>query len=507
VALFSKFFGKTISEAAAFALGGAMRSPLEPPLVELTNETWGRFVDSGITVPTEPGDAAEIAAERVTDRQWAKDQAKQRGYGGEQMDKLIDAVQNAPDLGTLYSLWRRDEISDAQFIHGLRKARLEDQWDAPLERLKSDRLSPEDVARMIQRGLIPDPGILPVGPPGGTGNVPAFPVFNIDADTEARAHGIDHERLSALTGLVGNPMGPHEAAQAEFRGILTDDDFRRAIAEGNTRNEWADAIREQSRQIPSVTNYVEAFVRGWITEAEMNAGTARHGMTPEDTHTEFLIHGRPLSWHQVFIGLRRGGVYDGPTGGIDPAFLKALRESNIRPEWYSLAWAQRFTYPAAFVLRALVQGGDLTAAEGEQILLFEGWEPTLAKTVTAKWAQGSSAAAKEATASDVLTLYDSGHITQAEAHTELVALGYDAAEATKKIEVLDARRVASAKTAAVGDMHGDFKKGRLDAPAVEKGLAALGLEPWAVAAIVEAWRAYRIAEAAQPPPIVPPPVA
>src|SRR5207245_9390106 len=101
-----------------FALGGAMRSPLEPPLVELTNETWGRFVDQGITVPTDPGDAAEIAAERVSDRQWAKDQAKQRGYGGEQMDKLIDAVQTAPGTGELFQLWRRGLIDKAAFDHG-----------------------------------------------------------------------------------------------------------------------------------------------------------------------------------------------------------------------------------------------------------------------------------------------------------------------------------------------------------------------------------------------------
>ena len=85
----------------------------------------------------------------------------------------------------------------------------------------------------------------------------------------------------------------------------------------------------------------------------------------------------------VFTISPYGGTYDGALTGIDPAFLKGLRESDIRPEWYSLAWAQRFTYPAAFVLRALAQAGDLTQAEVEEILLFEGWEPTLARKVQA----------------------------------------------------------------------------------------------------------------------------
>jgi hypothetical protein len=433
--------------------------------------------------------------------------ASYSGIGDDAFTALVNIANTGPGVPAAFDLWRRNITDEAGFRRAAKRQGLEQEWIDDLVKIKQDVLDQGQLAAAIHRGLIPDPGLLQGTLPGGAGNVPAYPVYPIDAIREAEANGFDRDHLGVLVGLQGLPMGSHEAAQAQFRGVLTNDDYLRAIAEGNTRNEWADAIREQSRQIPSVTNYVEAFVRGWITEAEMNAGTARHGMTPEDTHTEFLIHGRPLSWHQVFIGLRRGGVYDGPIGGIDPAFLKALRESNIRPEWYNLAWAQRFTYPAAFVLRALVQGGDLTAAEGEQILLFEGWEPTLAKTVTAEWAQGSGAAAKEATASDVLTLYDSGHITQAEAHTGLVALGYDAAEATKKIEVLDARRVSSAKTAAVGDMHGDFKKGRLDAPAVEKGLAELGIAPWAVTAIVAAWTTYRDAEAAQPPPTVPPPVA
>jgi hypothetical protein len=435
VPLFSKFFGKTIGEAAAFALGGAMRSPLEPPLVELTNETWAKFVDTGITIPTDPGDAAEIAAEDAALVTWAKTQAKQRGIGGDQMNKLIAATRTAPSVGELRTMWRRGDISEADFEHGLRKARLETRWDEAERKAKVDRLSPEDVARMIQRGLIPDPGILPVGPPAGVGNVRAFPVFDIDAYSEALASGVDQQRLGALTGLVGNPMGAHEAAQAEFRGILTDDDYRRAIAEGNTRNEWADAIHEQSRQIPSVTNYVDAFVRDWIKEPEFLAGAARHGMTPEDADLLFLTHGRPLSWHQVWIGLARGGKYDGPMGDIDPAFLKSLRESNIRPEWYALAWAQRYTYPSAFVLRGMAQAGDLTQSELHTILLYIGWEPTFAERVSKRWAQAATGGAGALTAKAQTQLWTATHrafvnadMTEAAARDELAAIGADAAD-------------------------------------------------------------------------------
>jgi hypothetical protein len=229
------------------------------------------------------------------------------------------------------------------------------------------------------------------------------------------------------------------------------------------------------------------------------AGGALTGHTPEQMDLLFQNHGRPLSWHQIFIGLRRGGTYQGDIGGIDPAFLKGLRESDIRPEWYNLAWAQRFTYPAAFVLRALVQGGDLTAAEGEQILLFEGWEPTLAKKVTAKWAQGSSAAAKEATASDVLTLYDGEHATRAATLTALEDLGYPVDEAATKLDVLDARRVVGAKQAAIGDLHTAYKKRSMPDENVLTALGSLGVAAWAAPHILSAWRAFLTAEAETAP--------
>src|SRR5205085_6828824 len=220
-----------------------------------------------------------------------------------------------------------------------------DSYRAAVLDLFTGRLDPAVIAVAIQRGIMRDPGILPVGPPGGTGVVPRFPVSPLDTLAEAKAHGIDLERLFVETAIVGLPVSPDAAARATFRKIIDRVDFDRAISEGNTRNEWRDPLFEGFRQIPTAHDGIEGRLRGWIGDDAMYAETARHGMSKADTDLLFKITGRPLSWHQVFIGLRRGGVYDGPTDAIEPAFLKALRESNIRPEWYNLAWALRYSYP------------------------------------------------------------------------------------------------------------------------------------------------------------------
>lgn len=390
---FGKFFGRTISEAAGFGIGSALKAPLEPPLQEITNETWRGAVAAGVNVPLDPGDAADIVAEDVELQEWGTDQAAQLGFGGQQFDALVRAALNSPGLGELLTLLRREQISAEDFHHGLRKLKLESLWDKIVTQLTLEPLSPEIVAEAIQRGLMEAPFKLPVPPPTSGGTVPAFPTSPLSAADEALHGGIDPERLFVLTALIGNSMGPQEAAHAQFRGLIDETDYARAIAEGRTRNEWGGPIRDVAREIPSTTNYVEALVRNWIDRPAMVAGAAKHGMSETDAELLYLIHGRPLSWHQVFIGLRRGGVYDGPTTDIDPAFLKALQESDIRPEWYSLAWAQRYNYPTAFVLRTLTQSGDITAAESEQILLYEGWEPKLAHTVATRWGAGKQATA------------------------------------------------------------------------------------------------------------------
>jgi hypothetical protein len=234
-----------------------------------------------------------------------------------------------------------------------------------------------------------------------------------------------------------------------FRSILQRVDYDRAISEGDIRNEWADAIFETARQIPSTVDFVQGHLRGWIDVAAMQAGAARHGMSADDLDLTFKIHGRPPSWHQVWIGLQRGGTYDGPTDIIDPAFLKALQESDLRPEWYNLLWHSRYNYPSPFVLRQLTSSGAISEADAEQVLKFEGYEPAFAKQIATAWAGGSAAtaAADPHVKKAETSLYTAAHRSyvaresdaQAVAPT-FTALGIDQASQTAILNLWNAER-------------------------------------------------------------------
>jgi hypothetical protein len=348
-----------------YALGTAAGPSLEPFVQDLANEAW--LINQ--VYPLDPGDAAEIVAEDVEQRDWGAGEAAKHGVNGERFDALVGAVLNAPDLSTLYTLLRRGLIDSGQFTHGLRKARLETEWDAALAALRQVLLSPGELANARQQGFVDDARQL----------------------SESALQGIDAERAEILFQLAGLPPGAETAQQYLNRGLIDDATFAEMIREGHTKTKYTDVLRRGAQFVLSPISYVEGRLRGWLTDAEMYAGTALHGVTKEDTDLLFKIHGRPISFRQTFIGTRRGGTLDGPTGDIDPAFLAALRRSNIQPPFYNLAWAQRYTYPSAFVLRSLTQSGDITQARAEEVLLFEGWEPGFAKQVSEAWAGGTTA--------------------------------------------------------------------------------------------------------------------
>jgi hypothetical protein len=332
-----------------------------------------------------------LVAQGIAEFDPAAEQAKRSGYDANKFRGLVELEKAGPPVAEALNLRRRDRITAAQFEHALAKSQVEPQyWDA-LKELVDERLDPPVIALAIVRGIISDPGFLPVGPPSATGKVPAFPTSAIDALQEAASSGYNRERLFVETAIAGRPMGPESAASAVFRNIIERVDYDRAIAEGDVRNEWASAIFETSRQIATVADYVQAHLKGWIPEAEMYAGAARHGMSQEDTRLIYLRSGRPAAPGQMATAVARG--IDGPDGTpMNRAqFLKGIAESDIRPEWGPMLWDSRFLYPPLFQLTRLVQAGAINADTAADWAKNDRYPPEVVNALHAYWSQSGTA--------------------------------------------------------------------------------------------------------------------
>lgn len=377
----------TIGEAIAFAAGVALSPTLAPVAHAIEQEAWKvapvRVVD--------PGTAAGIAAERVSELPWAAGQALQGGIGPDTFTKLYQEALNAPGFGELLQMFRRDSITEDQFVHGLNKLKLEDMWDAPLETLRDAYLSPDEIAVAIQRNQMTDPGYLPVDLDFTGSTVPPPAISDLDPVTEAKAAGTNSDRLGVKARLVGLPPGPGELMQLLNRGTINVPAFNLGISQGNTRNEWARFLMTLKRRLLTPHEYEEANLRGVLEPDAAHAGAALSGMEEADAQLLFDIMGRSLAVHQITTGLERGGTYGGTYTDIPEPYRDAVRRSSIRPEYAVLAYANRYTVPSYFILKAILADGGMTPAQFAQYGKDLGWPPDLADAAAKALSTGTAA--------------------------------------------------------------------------------------------------------------------
>jgi hypothetical protein len=362
-ATFGRFFGNLVSNASGYALGTAVGGTLQPGVQDLANLAWQAH-------PTLPVDAVQLAmgvAQGQVDRQWAQGEALLTGINGDRFARLVHMFDTGPGVAQAFSLWRRGEIDEAGFRRAAKREGLEQEWINALVGLKRVLLTPDEAANARQQQFIGEARQKDI----------------------AAHHGITDGDAEIQFLLAGLPPGVERALQMARRGIIDRTVFGQIVAEGHEKTKYTDEEWALLHEVVPASTYAELHLRGWIDQAEMNAGGALTGYRPEDMQRLFHARGRPATTHQAFIGVRRGGSYDGPTAGIPDYFQKAVRQSNIRDEWLNILWAQRHSYPSAFVLRGLTQNGDLTQAEAHDVLLKVGWEPELATKVSARWAGGA----------------------------------------------------------------------------------------------------------------------
>lgn len=470
--------------ALAFGMGFALGRVLEPVGTGLAQKAWA----ADPTRAPDAGTMADGVAQGQISLAQAADWAAQHGYGQEAFDALVNVANVGPALGAAYQAWRRGVLSDAEFTTALKRTGLEEQWNPAMLALKDEPLELGEIAKAVHRGIMAGAGLLVSSPSSTPGKVPFPAPSPIDPVTEASWQGISAERLRVAVGNAGLPPGIVQALQLLNRGVITEDDFSRVVAESNLRNEYAEAMLTLRRRLLTPHEYVEANLRGWIEPDARNAGAALSGMTAEDAQLLFELSGRPLPLHQITTGLARGGAYQPLPGELPDPFDAAVRQSSIRPEYYDLAIANKYTIPSYFVLEKLLANGSLTSAELEHYFLGLGWPPELASKAAAAAASSGAAGGKTVTPSQLAAPYAAGLKDRATLLGELEAAGYTPEGAEGVVDAIDAGPVTTARTALLTKVHTMFEKGALT-EAQAAGILAATTYPQAVKdGILANWR-------------------
>lgn len=392
----ANFLGRLQTFLFGAAIGRAASDAVTPVLEPVKQAAW----QSNQNKVLDPNTAAEAYAQGIISEDEAHFDAQRSGVSDNRFGVLWRLMQHVPGIGEARTLRRRSDgaggrqITLDQLHHVYAKLQIEPQYWPGLDALVQDILSPGELAAAIHRGLVPDPaGLLKGEQPEPPFKVDAYPVYDIDALAEALGSGYDKDRLGVLVGLQGLPMGTHEAAQAFFRGIITHGDYIRAFNESNSRNEWAQAVLDQTRQIPTARDFMENALRGHHDFDWAAQQAARHGMSKDDAFLIYQNQGRPLNLHQITQALAWGAKYQPAAGDNPDPWMQSVLLGPVRPEFYDMQHTLKYTLPSAFYFRSLQEQGVLSEPDAATWYRRLGWPPELADQVAKAYAQTGAAKA------------------------------------------------------------------------------------------------------------------
>lgn len=457
---FLPLVGGALSTGAGFAVGTVTAPTLRPILQDLENRTWQAH-------PSKPIPAGTLAlgvSQGQIPHDWAVEEASRTGINGERFDRMVDAANTGPGVPAAFDLWRRGELDEQGFRTAAKRQGLEPRWIDDLVAIKNELLDPGQLAAAIHRGLVPDPGLLKGEQPSGPRKVESYPVYPIAPLDEAAGSGYDHDRLGVLVGLQGLPMGTHEAALAYFRGIITHGDYIAAFNESNSRNEWAQAVLDQSRQIPTARDFFENALRGYHTFDWALEQATRHGMSEADATTIYQNQGRPMNIRQITQALSRGGKFHPEPGELTDPYKAAIVEGNVKPAYYDLAESLKYTLPSPFVMRQLTASGVWSEAKAAKRLKDSGWIPQDADEAAKAWASGGGSTADP----HVTKAHNSLWSTMVASYT---AAESDAAALQPGFDQLDVPQAARQEILATLDVRRDLIRKQLTPAQIKRAMS------------------------------------
>jgi len=444
--------------AIGTGVGNAVGGAIEPVVQDLKNRTWALQ----LTMPLAAVEAAQLVASGERDLAWGVNEASNVGVNPDRFAALVDMVDTAPDLSTLYDLAHRGLIGEAAFREGARKGTIEQEWLDALWAARVRRLSPAEAANAWQQGFMNE----------------------TTAEEEAGRSGVPAGLSAIQRELAGLPPGAMDGLTMLRRGIIDPARYAQIVREGHTKTKYTDDLLALRSHILPGREVASLWLRGWMDEPEAKRLGALDGWEPAEMERLYQNRGRPATVRQAHIGMARGGRLPGFGNDERATLRRAVEQSNIRTEWFDILYAQRFTYPSAFVIRALASDGTFDQALTEQILIESGWKPEWAALAAAKWA-GATAGTSEKWAdrarSRLFTVahneFLDGSIDESQARSLLAAIGVLADEQSTIIGLWEAERGISRLELTPTQIRKAYKKALYDLPTALAELEERGMTP------------------------------
>jgi hypothetical protein len=308
-----------------------------------------------------------------------------------------------------------------------------------------------------------------------------------DATDSAARQGYGADKLAYAAELNRVAPGVPECLAMLRRGIITEADLDEAFKKHGLQDRWFAPWAGLKRNLISAQIYANLWLKGWITQAEAEAGGALTGYEAGDVDLMYKSTSRPAANQQMATAVARGVV--GPDGvPMDEAqFVKGIRESDIRTEWAGMLWGIRYAYPPLFQLNRLVQAGAVDAATAVQWAGFDRYAPDVLTAMSKYWGGAATGGGKNLTAAEAQAEYEGGFMSEGELRLILQQLGYAQAAIDLLVHLGDARRVSAQRGRAVTAIEKVYLAHEIGAGQATSALASVGVGAQAAGEILAIW--------------------
>jgi hypothetical protein len=293
------------------------------------------------------------------------------------------------------------------------------------------------------------------------------------------------------------------------RGLIDEESVNIGLREGHLKTKWTTPVKRMRWSVLSELQYVEARVRGWITNQELYDGGALRGYTKAQLDLLHSTHGRPISARAVARGLARGGVRLDPVAdftGANPigangekvkpipdTLFKAMQQSNIQQQWYDLEREDIVNYPSLFMLNRLSIADPSYIPRAVTILGYLIYDPIDIAAIEAYWKgqTGQAATVKKETAAQLTGQYLAGVIDRPTLVATLEAMGYSTNQANDLVVTAEFKASSAERNRATRLLEKRFVAAQISEATARGDLAILGWPSGVIDSKIAAWTGER----------------
>lgn len=402
-----------LEQIALWQVGGSLiNAALGPYMQALTNEV-NRVSP---LVPLSPAEAAVAVLRGVWSADKGADESLFSGVDRERFDVLARIAGNAPGPGDLAVALRRQLISDARYLEGIRQGNLRDEWAETVKALAVQQPSPTAMIDAYLEGQISEG----------------------QARELYRKLGGDPDYFDILYNASGQAPTPTQALDLANRGIIPWDgegegvvSFRQAFLEGPWRNKWEPAFRALGEYLPPPRTVTAMLGEGSLSRdeavtllrkqglsAEMAAKYVNAGSNVKTAQTRDLAQG-------TILELYRDQLVDrGTAGGMLGALGYDPDEADFVLQIADVQLAQRYMTSAVSRVHTLFVGHKINDSTAQTVLAQLQVPAGNIPTLLSIWGYERAANVATLTAAQIAGAYKDELMTQAEAQTRLEQLGY-----------------------------------------------------------------------------------